>query len=191
MCDMIQTLNNQASPMTTPIQEMALLLAILERSIRDYLAIFEDKKYGQHAMMLEAKEWLFNDESLEPWSYHWICQHLDIDPQMVRIRVEKLKTEIEPFRGGGGKLNQLTVVSNLVVGKDFIESDLFHVKLTYKEIEEIYTKILRKKDKQKKHEFKFNPYRGLRANKNKEIQVVKNRNQSKDLNPLTSRIKYK
>jgi hypothetical protein len=185
----IENLNNQTSPMRTALPETALLLAILERAVRDYLAIFEDKKYGQVKFQVDAKEWLWHEElePFEPWGYHWICDHLDIEPEMVRKRIKKLFNTEEPYRGGGGKMNQLNVVSNLVLNKDIQDADIYHVKLSVNEIQEIYTKTL--KNNKEKRRFNFNPYRGAITRKRKSNQTDTVKNQSRNLSPLTRRNK--
>lgn len=40
----------------------------------------------------EAEEW-FLDDGMEPFSFLWLCQHLDLDPLMIRKHMLELKEQ--------------------------------------------------------------------------------------------------
>lgn len=41
----------------------------------------------------EAEEW-FLDDGMEPFSFLWLCQHLDLDPLMIRNHMLELKKSL-------------------------------------------------------------------------------------------------
>lgn len=70
--------------------EHRLLIAIVERSYRD-LFIEPGGTGVSHEEKLDSKRF-FLCKSLEQFSYRWICQHLDVDPQELLDRLHKLES---------------------------------------------------------------------------------------------------
>lgn len=68
------------------IPERELLVATLDRAVLDY--------YGTNSeISSEASEWIFSDEIAdedEIFSFRWICDHLSIEPNEVRERINNL-----------------------------------------------------------------------------------------------------
>lgn len=69
--------------------EHKLLIAIVERSYRDLslpisccLSPYEK---------IESKRF-FDSRSMKPFSYRWICQHLEVDPDWLFKRLKNLHT---------------------------------------------------------------------------------------------------
>ena len=65
--------------------EHELLVAILDRAVLDFYS-------KRQALRDPAKEWLFEaEEGRELFSFDWICDHLNLEPQAVRKQVSQLK----------------------------------------------------------------------------------------------------
>ena len=73
-------------------RERGLLLAILERAINDALGLVACGTYSQIGRLetiAEAREWLGlqigggNMDELEPFSFPWVCDHLELCPKKV------------------------------------------------------------------------------------------------------------
>jgi hypothetical protein len=95
--------------------EKALCGAILGRAMLDALGAVKrkqkDKKRAREDVMRanEALEWL-EDPSDEPFSYRWICSHLDLDPELTLkafrkrgaslVEVNDRRAFTEGLRGG-------------------------------------------------------------------------------------------
>ena len=65
--------------------ERALLSAILERAIRDVGTLGTDGD--------DAREWVFNpnrDHQMSPFSFSWLCEHLDFDRWRIRASTAAL-----------------------------------------------------------------------------------------------------
>jgi len=71
--------------------EKALLIEILRRAINDFVWHCGLKRSDAktHEIQRSARLWLFGPERhpLTPFSFHWICQHLDQCPRTIRKRV--------------------------------------------------------------------------------------------------------
>lgn len=66
------------------IPERELLIATLDRAVLDFYGSNEEIKS-------EAAEWLFEQTDTEGlFSFNWICEHLEIEPQEVRDQIERL-----------------------------------------------------------------------------------------------------
>lgn len=81
--------------------EHSLLVAILERSIRDYLwrpmlyAYRGTERTSEAARLkTEAIEWLF-DGSEEPFSLRWVCEQLCLEPEQLLDRLEYILEELD------------------------------------------------------------------------------------------------
>ena len=72
------------------IPELVLLWAILERAILDYnggcTANGHETKF---MIMRRAKLWI-NSKRDDEFSFHWICTHLDLDPDYIRKHLKSL-----------------------------------------------------------------------------------------------------
>lgn len=70
-----------------------LLAEILSRAIRDYA--IETAECGAEANRVDAMRWLciHNNDSFpyHEWSFAWICDHLDLDPYVIRDKVMHLQ----------------------------------------------------------------------------------------------------
>lgn len=64
--------------------EYTLMIAVLERAVRDIFLDIKPNKYEQ-----DAFEWLFADERFEPYSFRWICQKLSLCPDNTRKSLSK------------------------------------------------------------------------------------------------------
>jgi len=85
-----------------PKGTLALLIAVLRRAIMDYLFGKNNfSKKDQESVKLDAAEWIFLETSTEPFSFLWICQELDLDPEGIRGRVGLLKASEIEFNDGG------------------------------------------------------------------------------------------
>ncbi len=77
------------------IPEIALLVAVIERALRDVVGdgVLEQEKEKVGG---EALRWFFND-SKEPFSFEWVCEQLDWSADAIRawirawIRKEEIK----------------------------------------------------------------------------------------------------
>ena len=70
-------------PNQTGTPERNLLMAILERAIRDYVGNCEQESN-------EAREWIFqmNATPYSEFSFGWICQQLDLVPERIATIIE-------------------------------------------------------------------------------------------------------
>lgn len=95
----IQSASSLLSDRATP--EKRLLLHILKRAANDFMGHYHTDSKSNDDMEQDARRW-FNrkiKERLEPWSFAWVCQMLDLDPKAVRQRLENLKKELSPDDG--------------------------------------------------------------------------------------------
>ena len=69
----------------TKLPERNLLVAMIERALLDY--------FGNQALdRTEAATWLFSEaQPEEPFSFHWVCGQLDLDPVDVATHLRKIK----------------------------------------------------------------------------------------------------
>jgi hypothetical protein len=76
--------------------EKALLYAILTRAIFDYCNVgFDISQFDSR----QADAWIFS-RNQKPWSFLWICSHLDLCPQRLRkFLLKTQKLEIVRFYG--------------------------------------------------------------------------------------------
>lgn len=69
-----------------------LLAAILERAIRDY--IVESADSGAENARRNARKWLCVNRTSPmpkgPWSFKWVCDHLDLDAIEIREKIVEL-----------------------------------------------------------------------------------------------------
>ncbi len=67
------------------LPERNLLVAMIERAVLDY--------FGNQAMeRSEAETWLFGlTHEDEPFSFHWVCGQLDLDPVDITSQIQKMK----------------------------------------------------------------------------------------------------
>lgn len=70
--------------MSTP--EKRLLLAVLARALED--ACGNGRHGARKNTREEANEWVESD-SIKKWSFLWICEHVDLDPVLVRNELVK------------------------------------------------------------------------------------------------------
>jgi hypothetical protein len=73
-------------PNMTGTPERRLLLAILERAILDYVG-------NNPREVQEAEEWLFEPDpygSRSQFSFSWLCEQIDLDPEKVTKRVKAM-----------------------------------------------------------------------------------------------------
>lgn len=79
----------------------ALLIAILYRAICDYTQLFmedvtgnganaSERRRSRHYLERDAESWLFDLER-RPFSFIWVCEHLDFDATSLRNAIFKAK----------------------------------------------------------------------------------------------------
>lgn len=74
-----------------------LLVSLLEGAIVDVCG----RKIGYRKMdNADAEYWMFVEEGGDPFTFTWVCQHLDLDPVSIRAAVRG-------FRDNGTKLSTL------------------------------------------------------------------------------------
>ena len=75
-----------------------LLAAILERAIRDY--IVESADSGAENARRSARKWLcinrISPMPKTPWSFYWICDHLELDAIEIRAKIIELNKNPTP-----------------------------------------------------------------------------------------------
>ena len=73
-------------PNLTGTPERNLLMAILERAIRDYVGNCQDEVEA-------AQDWIFEENLNRPYrafSFSWICQQLDLDPRKIAKTISEM-----------------------------------------------------------------------------------------------------
>lgn len=69
-----------------------LLTAILHRTTLDYAGIdYHQAWNGSGAKVLRDAKRFLADKSMQPYSYKWICEYLDICPKKLQLRIEDFK----------------------------------------------------------------------------------------------------
>ena len=101
--------------------EKALLVAILERAILDYASESQPAgvswatgKYlanNIRNIRAEAHEWIFMEESHEPYTFLWICELLELSPNITREAIENAKNYREINEVSSNAINRLTIES--------------------------------------------------------------------------------
>jgi hypothetical protein len=89
------------------IPERDLLAACLERAIRDILNKPDQtgsKEIRNNHNCREALGWL-RSSSMRPFSFRWLCQHLDISPKAVRRYIYELKASGKKFDVFNGSMS--------------------------------------------------------------------------------------
>jgi hypothetical protein len=69
------------APWAKPLIE--LLVGVITQAVRDYQSQDEDGK--------DAREWIGDKDATEcePWTFPWVCAHLDMDPDIIRAGIRK------------------------------------------------------------------------------------------------------
>lgn len=83
-------------------REKALLGAVLERAILDFLDITKytlGKTSIHHNEQEKAEKWLFKSKCKEPFTFIWICEVLELDVGRIRTSLVKVKNSGESFKG--------------------------------------------------------------------------------------------
>ncbi len=62
--------------------ERNLLVAVLRRALFDYVQ-------GSSAEKMAARDWLFDGESQNIFSYLWVCLQLEIEPESILGRLKR------------------------------------------------------------------------------------------------------
>ncbi len=80
--------------MNTP--EVALLIAVIDRGLRDAVGDIEAEVLNKRGVAGGARAWFLSDDR-EPFSFLWICEAIDWDPESIRkvIKKEETKARIE------------------------------------------------------------------------------------------------
>lgn len=71
--------------------ERNLLTAVLRRALFDL-------RNGTAVERTAAKEWFFENGDYSPFSFTWVCTHLDIEPEQLLERIGKLRAQLGPKR---------------------------------------------------------------------------------------------
>lgn len=69
--------------------ERNLLLAILERAVLDAHGINLKGHTDLQTIKITARQWIASTR-LFPFSYEWVCEHLDVDATKLRFQLRKL-----------------------------------------------------------------------------------------------------
>lgn len=88
--------------MTIPVPgEKGLLYAVLERAVRDAVGLFSGTidPASRSLTQNRARQWLgleggFYFMGWEPFSFWWICEHLNLSPEMVIKKVLEIQKEL-------------------------------------------------------------------------------------------------
>jgi hypothetical protein len=88
--------NSDVPPPGTPLPELRLLAAVLQRAIHDFLGGDKDVREG-------ARLWLMDDEPTDaPLSFRFICEALDLDPEGLRRAIQRqADTHVQQFEAAG------------------------------------------------------------------------------------------
>lgn len=98
------TVNCPESGALAFMPEKALLLAIIQRAVADYLCL-QEKTPAPGIHRISARKWLFSS-SKDPMSFHWICAHFSDDPDMLKREILK-QVKGRSFKGDLGLLQGL------------------------------------------------------------------------------------
>ena len=71
-------------------REICLCYAVLERAVIDAAGFMSDTTVS---IRNSARSWIDNKKSYDPFSYVWICEHLNICPASTRKRIYKFLEE--------------------------------------------------------------------------------------------------
>jgi hypothetical protein len=89
------------------IPERALGWAIIRRAIADAVGFYKIGSNDSAKIQTEALEWIFYSNGvIEPWSFLWWCELLDVEPTRVYRFMERYK---------GGTLGAYSTDHNIVV----------------------------------------------------------------------------
>lgn len=65
--------------------ELRMLVAMIELAVKDLTVPIKEVEFEQS---FDALIWIFSDcTEFQPFSFVWACHHLDIDPEVIRVRV--------------------------------------------------------------------------------------------------------
>ena len=79
------------------LPEEKLLWAVLERGILDYIGQTNPTDaYAHHRWRANANGWV-NARCFDEYSFAWICEALDLDPDTIRKRIHKLARQMLHF----------------------------------------------------------------------------------------------
>lgn len=89
--DLMQLLRAAESIEVTCLPEQMLLAEIIKRAVWDAFGSFregkQDSQWSRRKCAHEAQSWLW-DDSDKPWSYRWICQNINIAPDVLLNQIE-------------------------------------------------------------------------------------------------------
>ena len=89
--DLIDMLRAAESTEVAWLAEQSLLAEIIRRAVWDAFGSFREGKQGSEwarkKCALEAQGWLWSS-SEDPWSYRWICDNINISPDILLTKIE-------------------------------------------------------------------------------------------------------
>ena len=85
--------------------EKRLLCGMCERAVRDLLSSNEEESE-------DARTWLEDNEGLEPFSFPWVCEALDLNREHLLQRIYRIASHSNKVRNSSRELYALIDFSN-------------------------------------------------------------------------------
>ncbi len=76
------------------IPETGLMVAVVERALKDLAGDIEYDVINKRRVAGEARAWFFSHDQ-GPFSFEWMCEQLDWDPDLIRSVIEKEEIRLE------------------------------------------------------------------------------------------------
>lgn len=80
------------------IPEKALVFDVIKRAIEDALGRYKILSTDTRQIQREAEAWIFS-LSIQPWSFKWCCDQVDIDFKLIRKFIKKHKCQCPRGKG--------------------------------------------------------------------------------------------
>lgn len=100
--------NAPIDPLDTRAPELAILLAVLERAVLDLGGRVRDGNLRLRASRLVAHDafmWVMSDDDA-PWSFGWVCDHLNLEWAHTRQRVFELAEQTAKLVAAGRRVDK-------------------------------------------------------------------------------------
>lgn len=75
--------------------ERSLIGEVLKRAINDAVSGENSDSVGYRSEKREARQWIFSNEEIAPFSFYWICDHLSLNPERLRDQVRRLMSRAQ------------------------------------------------------------------------------------------------
>ena len=79
-------------------RERGMLRELLKRAINDAVSGDETDGVGLKSEKRDAREWIFENELIGPFSFYWVCDNLDLEPSNLRDKVTQLIEKADRVR---------------------------------------------------------------------------------------------